>query len=326
MPNHDEGVAVNGSDGNVIGGTSASDRNVISGNRLRGVLFFNGAQNNVVRGNYIGTNADGSQAVPNEVGVYTFHSPNNWIGGASAGAGNLVSGNAIFGVYLLGSGSTGNVVQGNSIGVDAAGNPSLGNGRMGVDVNGGIGNTIGGSAPGAGNVIAGNQEDGVRIFYGSNNTIRSNTIYANAGPGINLSGGNAVSPNDGLVGSGPNGGMDYPVLTAAVVDGGNLHVEGYVGTLAQPIPGVHLIELFQADNAPADQDGEVEVGDGLSLAHGEGRWPLGTCSSLSDGSFACDLSIPAAASLVAGDSVTATATHSGGSTSEFGANFKTTAP
>ena len=48
------GVLVTGGSANTIGGTLA-DRNVIAGNNQQGVLLENGASDNKVVGNYIGT-------------------------------------------------------------------------------------------------------------------------------------------------------------------------------------------------------------------------------------------------------------------------------
>src|SRR5262249_44454811 len=39
----------------VIGGSSPADRNIISGNRADGIVFFDGGDHNWVLGNYIGT-------------------------------------------------------------------------------------------------------------------------------------------------------------------------------------------------------------------------------------------------------------------------------
>ena len=64
---------------------------------------------------------------------------------------------------LEGSGTTGNLVQGNFIGTNAAGATGLGNGTVCVVASGASGNTIGGTAAGAGNVIAEQRAPGVDL-------------------------------------------------------------------------------------------------------------------------------------------------------------------
>jgi hypothetical protein len=149
------GVFITGSD-NTLGGAGEGARNLISGNGLRAVDIF-GAGNRV-QGNYIGTDVTGTAAVGNRDGVFITGS-NNVIGGTEAGAGNLISGNDN-GVYI--SGGAGNLIQGNRIGTDASGAAPLGN-FFGVVVVGPL-NTIGGTAPGAGNLISGNRNSGVFVF------------------------------------------------------------------------------------------------------------------------------------------------------------------
>ncbi|HEX3601007.1 MAG TPA: hypothetical protein VHU84_12735, partial [Lacipirellulaceae bacterium] len=89
------GVSVDGSN-HVIGGTTVSARNIMSGNN-RGVTFANG-DNNILRGNYIGTDVTGTVAVPNTNGGTSINAgSNNVVGGLTATAGtppgNLISGN-----------------------------------------------------------------------------------------------------------------------------------------------------------------------------------------------------------------------------------------
>ena len=122
------GVVISGAPNNLIGGTAAGARNVISGNSSYGVYILSGATGNSVRGNFIGVKADGSSALANQYGVFISDAPNNNIGGTTAGARNVISGNSSLGVYLAGSGATGNSVRGNSI---------FANGALGIDLAGG---------------------------------------------------------------------------------------------------------------------------------------------------------------------------------------------
>ncbi len=110
-----------GAANNTIGGTKATMRNVISGNEQHGVFISNGAQFNKVMGNYIGTDASGTLDLGNGVyGVLVDEgAANNTIGGTTAGARNIISGNDQSGVEILfstsGEETTGNSILSNSI-------------------------------------------------------------------------------------------------------------------------------------------------------------------------------------------------------------------
>src|SRR5205085_7305060 len=128
-------VLTNGTNANVVGGATAAARNVISGNSIHGVMIAGdaGITANLVIGNYIGTNSVGSAAIPNGGdGILIQDGPGNAIGGAAAGEGNVISGNAGAGIRL-GTNVTGTTVRGNIIGLNAAGASPLSNG-IGVDL------------------------------------------------------------------------------------------------------------------------------------------------------------------------------------------------
>jgi hypothetical protein len=176
---HNNGIDVAG-DNNTIGGSKTGARNLISGNGRDGVLIDSGATGNLVQGNYLGTNAAGTLALPNGTGLEIL-GPSNTVGGTAAGAGNLISGNGGDGV-LINNGATGNQVQGNKIGTNAAGLTALANGSQGVDILDGSNNTIGGSAVGAGNLISGNTFEGILLESGATgNQVQGNIIGTDAG-------------------------------------------------------------------------------------------------------------------------------------------------
>jgi CSLREA domain-containing protein len=182
LGNGHDGVAITNTPSNIVGGTSPAARNVISGNPHAGVgISQAGATENVVQGNYIGTDASGSLALGNGAGVDIFGAANNVVGGLSPGTGNVISANGLIGgpaanagVAIGGTGATGNVVQGNFIGTDASGFGALGN-SMGVAISS-ENNLIGGSGYGARNVISGNVGPGVGLF---GNTTTGNRIQGN---------------------------------------------------------------------------------------------------------------------------------------------------
>src|SRR5205823_1641305 len=140
--------------------------------------LFDGS-GNVVQGNYIGTDASGTAALGNRGDGVIIWDSNNVVGGTAAGARNVISANGGDGVNIFGGSA--NVVQGNYVGTDASGAAALGNGLRGVEVDG-SGNMIGGTAQGAGNVIAFNLapfpfSGAVTLDDGTGNAILSNDIF-----------------------------------------------------------------------------------------------------------------------------------------------------
>lgn len=152
--------------GNTVGGTTAQERNVISGNGGDGVRIENpGTINNLVQGNYIGTDVSGLSTLHNSgsgVGLRDG-AQNNTIGGNSPAFRNLISGNYGSGVTMRGSETSNNMVRGNYIGIGADGNTRLGNASYGVFIfDGANTNTIGGPTSASANVIGANPQ-GVHI-------------------------------------------------------------------------------------------------------------------------------------------------------------------
>lgn len=169
------------SGGNQIGGAGAA-RNLISGNGNHGIyLTGSGASNNVIQGNFIGTDATGSAALANGSsgqysGIFANGAPMNTVGGSQSRTGNLISGNGDKGITLSGSGSTGNVIQGNYIGTDRGGTNALPNTNGGIYIYNASTNTIGGTNAGAGNLISGNNADGIYVSAATNTVIQGNFI------------------------------------------------------------------------------------------------------------------------------------------------------
>jgi titin len=162
------GVSISqGSSANLIGGTAAGTGNLISGNDEFGMIVVDpGSNGNVIQGNLIGTDVTGTVDLGNSsVGIVIgAGASDNIVGGTKAGAGNLISGNDSAGVHIDTLGSTGNQVEGNYIGTDITGTLALGNVYEGVFI--GVGtsnNVIGGTVAGAGNLISGNNGNGVTI-------------------------------------------------------------------------------------------------------------------------------------------------------------------
>jgi hypothetical protein len=309
------------SDNNLIGGTVPGAGNVVSGNLEFGIglstLFpVAPGNNNTVQGNYIGTNATGTAAIPNMFAGVTFSSGipgtnnNNLVGGTTAAARNVISGNR-YGVDINTSGIN-NSVQGNFIGTQADGISPLGNTEDGIVVNGDSHNAnIGGTAAGSGNVIAFN---GVNPMFGGGNgiavasnlatgiAIRGNAIHSNVKLGIDLGGSTGtVTPNDPCdADTGANNRQNFPVLTSASTSGGNTTIQGTLNSTANT---TFRVEFFS--NPACDPSG-----------NGEGRTFIGSTSVTT---VACDAAINFVlpVSVLPGQFVTATATDPAGNTSEF---------
>jgi titin len=245
LGNKAHGILVQ-SPNNLIGGYTASDRNIISGNGLSGVFLYNGiATHNIVAGNYIGTDATGTRAIPNaKNGVQINSAPANTIGGLRAGARNVISGNHDDGVLMIMSGATLNAVQGNYIGTDYTGTQRLGNSAYGVEMSQ-PDNVVGGSARGAGNLISANSFGGVVMYLitSHGNRVQGNFIgtdytgtkdLGNVGRGLeftdgahdNLAGGTKFSQRNVISGN-DNGGVG--IYSSAKM---NLLQGNYIGTTA----------------------------------------------------------------------------------------------
>ena len=173
--NRNDGIWIKGGGGNLIGGTGAGQRNVISAGENDG-LEIEDSSDNVVIGNFVGMTADGRSRLPNEDSGVEINgvSLRNRVGGSTPSERNVVSGNDGIGVQILGSMRPDgtcetpeyNLVQGNYLGVNVDGRRpgSYGNTGEGVQMSTcARNNQIGGSDPGAGNVISGNRADGVEL-------------------------------------------------------------------------------------------------------------------------------------------------------------------
>ena len=305
IPNED-GIALVGGPGgsdNLIGGMDPGAGNLLSGNTRGGLYISSGGTGNAVEGNFIGTDLSGTRAVPNGYGFFVFSGSDIQIGGAQAGAGNLISGNLHDGISLIDSFASGNRIEGNRIGTDVSGTLPLPNLDNGVNLvnESALGaphdNTIGGTVGAAGNLIAYNGHDGILIDTGTGNAIRRNMIFGHdSGLGIDLV-------------NGGNNGQAYPVLTSATSDATSTTVEG---TLTSTPSTTFTVEFF-ADSV-CNPSG-----------YGEGERFLGSTTVTTDasgqGAFTFSVAIP----VDPGQFVAATATDPAGNTSQFSACAQVTA-
>ena len=284
----------------MIGGSGPGEGNVFSGNRNDGIvissiLVFGNSDDPVifVQGNQIGTNAAGTEALPNRVlGILLDQGARNvQIGGTGDGEGNVISGNLLDGIRIARSndfqgGANHIVIQGNLIGTNATATGFIPNSSSGIAIlEGGNTNTIGGIVEGEGNIIAGNAANGVHLRGGSlettaANTIRGNSIYSNGNKGI-------------LLQDDANAGILAPAVTG-------------LGPVSGTAPPNTTVDLY------GDAAGQGRLYVASTMADGAGNYSLNP-----------DLSVLTSMGL---NMLTATATDAGGNTSEFSLPFEFAPP
>ncbi len=221
------GISLTGTTDFLIGGPDPGQGNVIAASTGEGIFIVNGS-GCTIQGNRIGTNAAGTEALPNQYGIYANFHPGLLIGGDfNAGEGNLISANTEDGIFI--NNSSGSIVKGNTIGTDPAATQPLGNGNAGIQLYVEATDAlVGGVAAGEANAIAWNHT-GV-LNYGLHNAIRANPIFFNQGPGIDNDG-DGVTKNDAGDGdTGPNDLQNFPLISSVDYGATNLTVHGILKT------------------------------------------------------------------------------------------------
>jgi hypothetical protein len=304
----------------VLGGSTPGTGNVISNFRTA-VLTANSGGGSIL-GNFIGTDITGTKAIPNVTGISIFSNVKDVkIGGTAASERNVISGNNR-GISLDFNSA---IVKGNFIGTDISGNTALPN-SDGIVINAGSGNVIGGTEPGAPNIIAFSHGNGITIntqidpsFASAKNTIRANSIHSNGGLGIDLGanaepeinlGADGVTLNDlGDSDSGPNGLQNHPNVLS-VTAGSPSVIQGTLNSLAN---SSFTLDFY--DSAACDDSG-----------HGEGATYIGstTVNTDNNGDATFNASFPFV--IPTGSVVTATTTDSTGNTSEFSLCYEVSKP
>ncbi len=271
----------------VIGGTTAADRNVISGNSAGyGIYLATGASGTVVQGNYIGTDAAGTSVFSTtnpDYGIMIETSATNiTIGGSAAGAGNVISGHTREGIWVTTTGDV--VIQGNYIGTDYTGTVDLGNTRYGIYLD------DGGTATITDNVISGNNLGGIYAANGGV-TVQGNIIGLNAsgtaalgngGAGIELRtggistiGGTTASERNVISGNSTYG-IQIESHYAHVIKGNYVGVASDGSTLiGNGSHGVYIGIGDQTIGGTGASDGNVIAGNtgaGIAVASGTGSF------------------------------------------------------
>jgi hypothetical protein len=213
--------------GTIIGGTVSSARNVIAGGNA-GVDVYQ-AKTTLIQGNFIGTDSTGTHALGNGNGVGVTQATQTTIGGDSAAARNIISGNTSYGIYLGVNingqvGDSGTVVQNNYIGTDVTGTACLGNGLDGILVNvQSIDLVI------KDNLIACNGKNGINIPNTTSDpgtpalqvSMTSNKIFGNSVTAIDLGNAGDTTNDDLDADTGANTQQNYPELQTAAASVAN---------------------------------------------------------------------------------------------------------
>jgi titin len=242
------GVQITGASNNTIGGSLVADRNIID-SLVIGAVSSSGAATDptsfdLVEGNFIGTDVTGTKG--GWRGVQVFGASNNTIGGTTAAARNLING-----VSISGNGKF-DLVEGNFIGTDVTGTKALGGGQ-GVNISGSGGSdTIGGTAPGSGNLISG--------------TFSPNAIS------ISLSFGDLIEGND--IGTDVTGKLPLPNGSGILVHGGSATIGGTT------VAAGNIIAFNKGPAVLAFPTGGVAVFGNSIFANGSGLASSGITNSM----------------------------------------------
>jgi|GEM_PF-1127227 parallel beta-helix repeat protein len=267
-----------------IGGTNADQGNLISGNGENGINL--GTNHNTVQGNIIGLNILGTEAIGNGDGSgISIGGCFNVIGGLDPGDRNIISGNSGPGIEFCCEIVANNEVLGNYIGTDVTGAIALGNGA-GINILSAV-NIIGGDEPGAGNLISGNEGNGIDIGASGwptatySNTIKGNYIgtdltgtiaLPNGGTGIlisesesNLIGGVEPGASNLISGNGDSG------LSVNSNSHSNVIRGNFIGT---DISGTEVLGndgngIFMGTGSRNNLLGGIEEGAGNVIANNE---------------------------------------------------------
>jgi hypothetical protein len=323
-----------------------------------GGIVISTAGGNVIRGNFIGTTADGTAAASNGGVGIRVGSDSNTIGGLAAADRNVVSANFV-GIVIDGNN---NLLTGNFVGTDGAGTAGLANNYDGVQVTG-SNNTIGGTAASARNVLSGNARAGIWIDGGNGNKVEGNLVgldsggvnkLANANYGVWISGGNNNTVGGEADGAGNTIAFNYQ--NVAIFSGtGNAILRN--SNSSSFYYGINLNNDGVTANDPCDADGgannsqnypvltsvssdgtsthiqgtlnsvsstdyriEFFVNDACnSFGNGDGKTFIGFATATTNGSCTAPVDVVLPVGVDASQVVTATATDPGGNTSEFSA-------
>lgn len=301
-PNRWTGITLSGgASNNVIGGQLLYERNIISGNGQDGVFISSSpgyvagviTSNNLVQGNFIGTNKEGNAALGR--GGNGGNGVSIWCGNrvgeprgpqANVIENNVISGNVRSGVLISGHNTLENEVRSNLVGTTLSGDSAIPNGRDGVTLDRAAEhNIVTRNSSGAPSVIAFNRGHGIRITGGSiRNRILGNSVFRNVGGGITLE-----QPEAG--GAPPNHFQITPTLTLVEVsyDSATNLSAIIVNGNTNNASGPRLILEFFANERSELPQGHTLVGSASAVtdARGNFRQSLSMRGNFTQSRFTC---------------------------------------
>ncbi len=266
------GLTVSGGSSTVQGFAIVS----FSGHGIR--LDTNG--NNTVLSNYIGVTPAGIEAGNGISGILIVTTSGNTIGSTNSNNRNVISGNDEHGIHVFGFGSAGTTILGNYIGTDPTGAFDLGNSGSGVVIQDSMQSIVGGSAVGAGNLISGNDGDGLVITgeFATDNRVVDNFIGTDASGAASIGNdGNGVRITDGarlnvIGGTTPNA----TAFTGKPADGNVISGSGANGVLITNGAGNNLLS---GNYIGTDLGGTQALGnalDGVAIIDADNNSLIGT--------------------------------------------------
>lgn len=345
-------MVLQGAKDNRIGGSSAADRNVVSGNPGHGIATYDeSTDSTVIVNNIIGLDPSGTKRLSNRVhGVdINLMSSYSTVGGTQPGERNVISGNSGEGVEISHNVATvQNKVVGNFIGTDATGNAApdfASNYASGVQLEDGVTNNVV-----TGNVIGNSGLRGVYVqgFYTSGNNLYDNwigvspegTTIPNKEAGILVdyhASKSRIGPGNTIANNAAGVRISSEDVDSHTITRNSIFGNADLGIDLDPLGSANSNDAGDADSGPNEQLNfpvltdatmaevsgtacggctvEVFVADGGADAHGEGKTFAGAATAAGDGTF-----VVATSGVAGEDYVTATATDAAGNTSEFSPN------
>lgn len=259
-----DGALTSGSDGLTLAGSGSTIRGLAIGgfyNAAPGIRLLGGGYHAIERC-FIGVDAAGTIPNGNAYGIMV-QSPNNRIGGTTPEQRNVISSNTSYGIWIYGDVARDNMVAGNYIGTDPTGTYDRGNGGIGIVIQEGDDNVVGGSTGttpgsacnGACNVISGNESYGVHISGSSLQTaIEGNFIGVTAGGNATLGNGTGI-----VLQTSAGGGQTTIGGTAAA---SRNVISGNGGNGIGLEPGDSGTNTIQGNFIGTDTTGELGIGNG----------------------------------------------------------------